>query len=64
MKTPKRVKLSELLEVLSFYADKKNHCEYGYLRDIPIDTDRGLKARKILKKIVNEYIEQYNKGKI
>ncbi len=52
----KKVSMDELFYVLSFYAEKDNYFwtnEYG--QDISeIEQDGGLKARKLLKKLVKE----------
>lgn len=45
----------ETLEVLKYYADKENYKfgEYGYQLVAPIEFDRGNLARMVLKKILD-----------
>lgn len=54
--------MNELLNVLSFYADKKNYYydkdDYCGDNDIRIYKDNGSKARKILKKLVKEELSR------
>lgn len=50
-----KVTLDELVNVLSFYADKENY--FGDLNN-NIKTDNGKQARKILKKLVKEYLDR------
>lgn len=57
---PQKVRLSELFEILSFYAEKENYINYYNWRNSSIGSDCGRKARKILKRLVNEYLEEIN----
>ena len=61
-KSARKVTLDELLNVLSFYADKSNYSstydeKLNYI-PMPILEDLGGKSRKILKKLVKETLDK------
>lgn len=57
----KKITLDQIIEVLSFYADET---KYGtvYIKGSMFDKDRGKRARKILKPLVLEIIDETNKN--
>lgn len=54
----KKVTLDELFEVLSFYAEKENYDDIEYLACSNIFIDKGIKARKILKRLLVEELDK------
>ena len=58
MKKSKRVSMDELFKCLSYYANKKNYRnKEGWPEFYNIIKDDGLKARRILKRLVKETLD-------
>ena len=59
IKSAPKVSMDELFNILSFYADKENYNWWNNAMELSkIGKDSGLKARKILLKLVKENLNE------